>query len=314
MTGAAGFVGGWLCRSLLSDGWAVHGTALHSDKIDRGGDLAAVQWHVNDLASGDDVDVVRRAVDAAAPDIVFHLAGISFVPAAGDDPVSALAVNAGVGVRVLEAVRRSGAQTRRFPRVLFVGSAEQYGRHDVSNLPLHEQSALLPRTFYGVTKMAQEEFGFMYHRTHGVPVVATRSFNHSGPGHSTRFLLPALVERVRDAGRSGARSIKIGNGRAIRDYTHVKDVVRAYRMLAEAGVPGQAYNVCSGQGVSVSELAAEVLAVAGVTAEVEHDIALEREIDVEALIGDNSKLRAATGWAPSLTRKDIISDLIHAAS
>lgn len=314
VTGASGFVGGWLCRSLLADGWTVHGTTMLERERSTVDSLDDVVWHVGDLASGEDVDVVRRAVDAASPDVVFHLAGLSFVPAAGDDPVSALAVNAGVGVRVLEAVRRSGAESKRFPRTLFVGSAEQYGRHEMKDLPLTEESPMLARTFYGVTKMAQEEFGFMYHRTYGLPVVATRSFNHSGPGHSSRFLLPALVERIREAGRLGSDVIRIGNGSAVRDYLHVKDVVRAYRMLAATGVPGEAYNVCSGKGVSVSELAAEVLAAAGSAASLQRDPSLERTIDVEALIGDNSKLRNATGWAPEFSRRDIITDLLDAAS
>ena len=314
VTGASGFVGGWLCRSLLADGWTVHGTTMHERDRSPADGLDSVVWHAGDLASGVDVDVVRRAVDAAAPDVIFHLAGISFVPAAGDDPVSALSVNAGVAVRVLEAARRSGAESKRFPRVLLVGSAEQYGRHDVKDLPLTEQSPMLARTFYGVTKMAQEEFGFMYHRTYGLPVVATRSFNHSGPGHSPRFLLPALVERIREARRVGSDVIRIGNGSAVRDYLHVKDVVRAYRALAAVGVPGEAYNVCSGKGVSVSELAAEVLAAAGSSASLQRDPALERTIDVEALIGDNAKLRAATGWSPKFSRTDIISDLLDAAS
>ena len=154
----------------------------------------------------------------------------------------------------------------------------------------------------------------MYHRTYGLPVVATRSFNHSGPGHSPRFLLPALVERIREARRVGSDVIRIGNGSAVRDYLHVKDVVRAYRALAAVGVPGEAYNVCSGKGVSVSELAAEVLAAAGSSASLQRDPALERTIDVEALIGDNAKLRAATGWSPKFSRTDIISDLLDAAS
>lgn len=314
VTGAAGFVGSWLCRSLIEDGWTVHGTAIHpaDPRLDeRAGEVV---WHFGDLASEDDVGVVRRAVDAAAPDVVFHLAGISFVPDAGDDPIAALAVNAGAAVRVLEAVRRSHSTAQAMPRVVLVGSGEQYGRHELAELPLTERSALRPRTFYGVTKMAQEEFGLMYHRTHGLPVIATRSFNHSGVGHSTRFVLPALVARVREAMRTKSSTIRIGNGEAVRDYLHVQDVVRAYRMLAESGEPGQAYNICSGDGVTVSQLAAEVLAASGHSAELLRDPSLERDVDVPALIGSNEKLRLATGWTPVLSRHDIISDLLNAAS
>lgn len=314
VTGAGGFVGSWLCRALVADGWQVHGTSIEASPLTASDAFRDVQWHFGDLASGTDVEVVRRIVDAAAPDAVFHLAGISFVPAAGDDPVAALGVNAGIGVRVLEAVRRAASRAVDMPRVLFVGSAEQYGRHEPDELPLSEISKLQPRTFYGVTKMAQEEYGFMYHRTHGIPVIATRSFNHSGAGHAPAFVLPALVDRVIAARREGRRSIPLGNTTPIRDYLHVSDVVAAYRLLVERGTPGEAYNVCSGAGVSVLELAHEVLAAAGFDADLVRDPALERSVDVPALVGSNAKLRAATGWTPLKSRSDIISDLLDAAS
>ncbi len=144
--------------------------------------------------------------------------------------------------------------------------------------------------------------------------MATRSFNHCGPGHASVFLLPALVQRALGCRGRGEDRIAVGNLASVRDYLHVADVVAAYRALVAHGEAGEAYNVCSGEGVSVADLAREVLEEAGVSARVESDAALQRSVDVPYLVGDNAKLRARTGWAPQRSRRDIIRDHLHAAS
>ena len=149
-------------------------------------------------------------------------------------------------------------------------------------------------------------------RSEGVKVIATRSFNHSGAGQAEHFLLPALVRRAR-AIRAGAEAhLRIGNAETVRDFLHVRDVVRAYLLLIDHGVPGEVYNVCSGTGQRVRDLAAKVLAAAGTDAEVEVDPALVRRVEVPWLVGDSTKLRNATGWTPALSCDDIIADLINA--
>jgi GDP-4-dehydro-6-deoxy-D-mannose reductase len=149
-------------------------------------------------------------------------------------------------------------------------------------------------------------------RADEVRVVATRSFNHSGPGQASHFLLPALVGRALDARRAGRATVPIGNREPIRDYLHVEDVAAAYLALVERGVSGEVYNVCSGEGVSVGDLAAAVLQRAGVRADITTDPALVRPVDLPALVGSPRKLRGALGWVPRRTRADIIDDLIHA--
>jgi GDP-4-dehydro-6-deoxy-D-mannose reductase len=144
-------------------------------------------------------------------------------------------------------------------------------------------------------------------------VVCTRSFNHSGQGHGARFLLPALVDRALSLPAEGG-VLRIGNGDTVRDFLHVADVVEAYLALVQTGATGEAYNVCSGQGVSVRGLAQRVLQRLGRTAEIASDPALSRPVDVPVQVGNNSKLRRATGWTPRRTRDDIIDDLIHAAT
>jgi GDP-4-dehydro-6-deoxy-D-mannose reductase len=313
VTGAGGFAGQWLCRDLIRHGWHVTGSSFVGDPgpgVLSRDEHAAVDWRHEDLRAP---HVVHGAMDAARPDAVFHLAGVSFVPAAGDDTMRAFDVNTGIAVRLLEVVGARKTAGTLDPVVLIVGSAEQYGRHDATAMPLGEDAECRPRTFYAATKMAQEEFGLEAFRSDGVRVVCTRSFNHSGPGQAKSFLLPALVERGLAARAVKGAKIAIGNTGTVRDFLHVEDAVRAYALLAERGTPGVVYNVCSGQGIAVGDLAVEVLAAIGVDAALVPDDALRRSVDVPFLVGRNDLLRADTGWTHSRTRADIITDLVNGA-
>ena len=199
------------------------------------------------------------------------------------------------------------------PVVLVVGSAEQYGRHELNEMPLHEDVEQRPLTLYAASKLAQEVAALQAFRSDGLRVVCTRSFNHSGVGHGTQFLLPGLVARARTLPKSGG-TLVIGNADTVRDFLHVSDVVDAYLSLCERGAVGEAYNVSSGEGATVRGVATAVLQRLGVTADIKTDPALTRPVDVPVLVGSNSKLRRATGWAPRRTRDDIIDELIHAAT
>lgn len=313
VTGAGGFAGQWLCRDLVRRGWKVTGSSLTGDPgvgVLASEDHAEVAWRHEDLRT---LRTVRDAVEASQPDAIFHLAGVSFVPAAGEDPMLAFDVNTGLAVRLLNEVRERKKAGTLDPVVLVVGSAEQYGRHDASAMPLGEHAECRSRTFYAATKMAQEVFALEAFRADGVRVVCTRSFNHSGRGQAKSFLIPALVGRVLAVrGRPNAR-VAIGNTITVRDFLHVEDVARAYTLLAEQGFAGHVYNVCSGKGVSVGDLAAEVLQAAGVDATLVPDDSLKRPVDVPCLVGQNDHLREDTGWEPTRTRADIITDLLHAA-
>jgi GDP-4-dehydro-6-deoxy-D-mannose reductase len=313
VTGAGGFAGQWLCRDLVRRGWKVTGSSFTGDPgvaILGAEDHAGVTWRHEDLRAP---HVVRGTIEASQPDAIFHLAGVSFVPAAGDDPLLAFDVNTGTAVRVLNEVRARKAAGTLDPVVLLVGSAEQYGRHDASAMPLGEHAECRPRTFYAATKMAQEVFALEAFRSDGVRVVCTRSFNHSGRGQAKSFLLPALVTRVLAVRGTRNARVAIGNTITIRDFLHVEDVARAYVLLAERGLAGHVYNVCSGKGVSVGDLAAEVLEAAGVDATLVPDDSLRRAVDVPCLVGQNDLLRDDTGWEQLRSRADIITDLLHGA-
>jgi GDP-4-dehydro-6-deoxy-D-mannose reductase len=180
-------------------------------------------------------------------------------------------------------------------------------------MPLREEVELRPLTLYAASKVAQEVAALQAWRSEGVRVVGTRSFSHSGVGHAPHFLLPSLVTRAMQLPAQGG-VLTIGNGETVRDFLHVRDVVDAYLALVAHGLPGETYNVSSGEGISVRALAERVLQRLGRSAEISTTAGLARPVDVPVQVGDNGKLRRATGWAPRLTRDDIIDDLIHAAT
>ncbi|MGH7633961.1 MAG: GDP-mannose 4,6-dehydratase, partial [Gemmatimonadaceae bacterium] len=237
-----------------------------------------------------------------------------FVPTVSQAPAAALEVNVVAVARLLSEATRRRAAGMLDPTILVVGSGEQYGRHAADAQPLAEQAELRPLNAYAASKTAQEVVALAAHRHDGVRVVATRSFNHSGPGQDPRFLLPALVQRALALRTTGAGAAPIGNTSPIRDYLHVADVVRAYVLLVERGTPGEVYNVASGTGTDVATLASRVLALAGVDAKLQVDASLVRPIEVPMLVGAAAKLHATTEWTPERSLDSIILDLLRATT
>lgn len=309
VTGAAGFVGQYLCRELLERGWDVAGTRLEA--IPPNDALRSVRWHVVDLRKTEDLE---RLLDAEHPDAIFHLAAIAFVPAAQADPGATLEVNVVAAARLLAALKVRRAAGSLDPVVLVIGSGEQYGRHEGSEMPLREDAELRPHSIYAASKVAQEHIALEAFRSAGVRVIATRSFNHSGAGQADRYLVPGLVRRALAAKAKGERTLAVGNVTPVRDFLHVKDVARAYADLVERGAAGEVYNVASGSGVEVATIGARVLALVGADAILQPDPALVRPADVPMLVGDATRLRRATGWSPRFNLDSIIEELIRAAA
>jgi GDP-4-dehydro-6-deoxy-D-mannose reductase len=261
-----------------------------------------------DIRNDDDVSTLFAA---AKPDLVVHLAGISFVPDAEGAPIRAYEVNVVGAVRLLSAAAAARAATGIDPLMLVIGSGTQYGDHPASEMPLTETAEQRPLSAYAATKAGQEVAALQLARTTGLRVICTRSFSHSGVGHDRVFLLPSLVGRIREIATTPGQ-IRIGND-VVRDYLHVTDAVSAYIALADHGVPGEAYNVCSGVGISVSELAARALQRAGISAEIVSEPGLRRRADMPVLVGSPAKLIAATGWSPTKSCDDIFDDLLAAS-
>jgi GDP-4-dehydro-6-deoxy-D-mannose reductase len=287
VTGASGFVGRHLVRLLAAEGDHVIGT----DRSEGGPDL---------------LDATRLDALIADADVeaLYHLAGQADVAASWKDPAQTFRVNAEGTLNVLESCRLHGVG-----RVLVVTSAEVYGLVEPGELPITEYRPLAPTSPYAASKAAAEMVCSQY-AAGGLAVLRARAFNHLGPGQSERFVAPALAARVLRAAESGARSITVGRLDTRRDFTDVRDVVKAYRSLVVAGTPGEAYNVCSGVDVAISEIVDKVMDEVGHRVTLEADPALQRPSDLPVLRGDNTKLTEATGWQPLISLGTTVADIV----
>lgn len=286
VTGGLGFVGTWLVRHLREAGDEVVVPAAEVDVTDFAGTA-------EDLA-------------AAAPEVVYHLAARADVAASWADPAETLRVNATGTLGVLEAAR--GMATP--PRVLVVSSAEVYGSGAGDGTPLREDAPLRPVNPYAASKAAAELLGLQAFLGRGLEVVVARPFNHVGPGQGEAFVVSALGQRVVRAERDTGL-VRVGNLAAARDFTDVRDVVRAYRLLAQLGRAGEAYNVCCGESRTIAEIAELLTALAAGPVELRDDPALYRPADVPLVRGDPSKLQELTGWRPEIPLEQTLADVLE---
>ena len=253
----------------------------------------------------EDAGAIAELIAEAKPEAVYHLAGQSDVAGSWDDPMGTFQTNADGTLHIVRACIDTGVE-----RLLSVTSSDIYGVVAADDLPITEQAPLRPVSPYAASKAAAEMVCIQGFLGHGLGVIRARAFNHLGPGQSDRFLAPALAARIVANERSGNTAVPVGNLSARRDFTDVRDVVRAYRLLIAEGTPGEAYNVCSGQDVAVSEIADTLLGLANTPMTLEQDQRLFRPVDVPVVRGDNAKLRAATGWTPEIALADTLADLL----
>ncbi len=239
------------------------------------------------------------------PDVVYHLAGAADVGGSFDTPQNTFRANAEGTLNVLWAAREASVD-----RVLTVGSADVYGKVTPDELPLTETSELRPTSPYAASKIAAEAVAQQAFLGFGQQVVRARPFNHLGPGQSTRFVAPALAERIARNERDGHHQLLIGNLSSRRDFTDVRDVVRAYRMLVLEGSPGEIYNVCSGVDIAVRDLAESLIAMSTVDQKLVPDPDLQRPVDIPVLRGDSSRLSERTGWRPQIPLDRTLTDLL----
>jgi GDP-4-dehydro-6-deoxy-D-mannose reductase len=300
VTGAAGFVGRHLCAHLIAAGDDVIGVDAALDPT-----LDATLDAPVDIT---DRGAVHDAIDAVHPDVVYHLAARAHVGESWSDGDLLTRVNVGGTVNVLDACRHAGVA-----RVVVVGSAEQYGVIAPDQPPVTEDAPMAPISPYGKSKVAAEAEALAAFRDHQLGVVCVRAFNHTGPGQSPTFFVPAFAARIVAAERGGHDTVAVGNLDPIRDFTDVRDVVRAYRLLALDGVPGEAYNVCSGEGVAVVDLATRLVEQATCALTLTVDPQLVRPVDVPRLVGDPGKLVAATGWRREFRLDETLADVLAVA-
>jgi GDP-4-dehydro-6-deoxy-D-mannose reductase len=294
VTGLGGFVGGWLAAELRQAG--------HQVLPDARGHQQGVDVR--------DVDGLTQALLAARPEAVVHLAAISAAGEAAKDPEQAFEVAVGGTVNLLEGVGR----LRSVSALLVVGSSEVYGAPTLDELPLGEDAPLRPRTPYALSKVAQESVALAYAARRQLPVGVARPFNHIGPGQRPAFVVPMLAERILRLRRGQARDISVGNLHVRRDFTDVRDVVRAYRLIIERLVDGSlasgvVLNVASGEAVSIRSVVELLCQAAGVPPVVRIDPALVRDDDPEEIRGDAGALRSVTGWRPQYSLQQTLGDV-----
>lgn len=288
VTGASGFVGQHLVGHLERSGDRV----IAGDRNDGGPDLL-------------DPTALRSWIAAGRPEVVYHLAAFSSVAESWDDPAATFRVNAEGTLNLLLACRDVGVG-----RVLVIGSADVYGKVSPEELPVAETTPMRPHSPYAASKAAAEQAALWAGYGLGLDVVRVRAFNHLGPGQSPRFVAAALAHRVARNELTEADVVTVGNLDARRDFTDVRDVVRAYRLLAAGGTAGEVYNVASGVDRAVRDIAEHYLARAERPMRLEVDPELFRPVDVPVVRGDASKLRAEVAWAPEIPLEQTLDDLL----
>lgn len=294
ITGSQGFVGHYLRRELEEHGYAVTGLDL------QGGQGVIVA----DLLDG---DAIQGIVSKEQPDVIFHLAGQANVARSWSIPQKTIELNVIAAINLMEAVRRE----RPGCRMVLVGSSDQYGNLGEAGKLVSETLATHPQTPYAVSKKAQEEMAVVYVKAYGLNISMTRSFNHAGAGQGKGFLIPDFASGIVAVERGQQSCLRVGNLTARRDFTHVRDVVRAYRMIAEQGLAGEVYNVGSGVTYSAGEILDQLCRLARCRIPVEQDPAKMRPSDTPVICCDHSKLTRHTGWEPSVSMDEILDEVIN---
>jgi GDP-4-dehydro-6-deoxy-D-mannose reductase len=291
VTGADGFVGRWLTRLLEAEGDEVHQLLGPGARPGQGVSL--------DLR---DSSKVLAFVERVRPEAVYHLAAISFAPDAASDIGHAVAVNVLGTANVL---RACDALDHR-PTVLIVSSAEVYA--PLKARALAETDPILPVSAYGATKLAQEAIGLAYARSGRLPVAIARPFNHIGPGQRAEFVLPSFARQLASQVIAGAAEpeVVVGNLAAVRDFTDVRDVVRAYRLIVASGIHGRPLNIATGRGIAISDLLDRLIAASGARVSIRVDESRFRPVDVPSVVGDASLLMELTGWRPMIDLEESV--------
>lgn len=307
ITGVTGFAGSHLVEFLHSRGdCEIHGIYRWRSRMENIEHLTGlITLHECDLRDAmNTYDTIARI----RPDWIFHLAAQSFVPTSWVAPSESLSTNVMAQVNIFEAVRRLGLKTR----IQLACSSEEYGMVHPEETPIKETNPLRPLSPYAVSKVAQDMLGYQYWMSWKVDSVRTRGFNHEGPRRGPVFVASDFAKQIADIEKGKkAPVLHVGNLEAKRDFTDVRDMVRAYVLALEKCEPGEVYNIASGSCWTIQALLDHLLSLTKMKIEVKEDPARLRPSDVPILLGDNSKFVKATGWQPTIKFEQTLSDMLE---
>jgi len=309
VTGGGGFAGRHLLRELILHGGArIHATVLGEvPGLDETEGLGEVEWSSLDLGSA---EAVRELVHGFDPDLVYHLGGQASVGESFESPLRTWDVNATGTYRIAVALAERGSRPKR---LLLVSSAEVYGVVDRAAQPLREDALLRPISPYGSSKVAAEVVALQTGRLAGLEVIVVRSFNHIGPGQDERFVLPSIALQLARIKRGlSVPIVRVGNVSVERDFLDVRDVARAYSLVAARGVPGTVYNIASGVPRTLLSIIQRLVELSGTGAAIEVDPVRVRSVDIPLLLGDAGRLHAL-GWRPRWDLDGTLGDLLRGA-
>lgn len=304
ITGASGFVGKHLASYLhtTQPDVTLFGTTLDSEQPSN---HDIVTYHQLDLR---DETAVQTLLKTCQPDHIYHLAAQAFVPRSFEYPWETLDNNIRSQLNIIQSCLALGIK----PRMLIISSAEIYGAVKSDEMPMDENTLLRPTNPYSVSKVTQDLLGLQYYLSHQLPIMRARAFNHFGPGQNPRFVAPAFATQIAKIEASDEEPfIYVGNLEAKRDFTDVRDIIRAYHLIVEQGTPGQAYNVASGKAYSIQYLLDTLLSYTDMEIEVRVDPKRLRPVDVPEIRGDSTKLSSDTGWKPTITFEETLKDVLE---
>lgn len=305
ITGINGFVGSYLAEYLLaSGGWDIYGvgrspTILLTDLQDH------VTYHAVDFSSRDEIQTVLEQVK---PDVIFHLAAQSNVHRSFAEPEETLVANIFPALHIFQSVVSLNQQ----PLILMIGSNEVYGRVQPEDLPVDEETPFRPVSPYAVSKVTQDMLAHQYMASHNLRTIRVRPFNHIGPRQSEQFVACAFAAQIAriEAGQQEPL-LRVGNLAAERDFTDVRDIVRAYELVATHGMVGQVYNIGSGRSISIQFLLETLLSLSTCDIAVEPDPARMRPADIPRIVCDSRRLAQHTGWTPQIPLEQTLSDILN---
>ena len=306
ITGIAGFVGSHLAELLLSEGYEVYGLLRSRSKTDH------IESIINKLHLEDadllDTHSLYGTISRIKPNYIFHLAAQSFVPTSWVSPSVTLEVNVVGSTNLFEAVKMAGID----PVIQIACSSEEYGLVHENETPIKETNPLRPLSPYAVSKVAMDYLGYQYFQSYKVRIVRTRGFNHTGPRRGDTFAESNFAKQIAliEKGKQDA-VMHVGNLEASRDYTDVRDMVRAYRLAVEKCDPGDVYNICTGKTIRIGDMLNLLLSMSKKKVEIKPDPARMRPSDVPVLLGDNGKFVAKTNWKPEIPFKKTMEDLLN---